>query len=150
MNTNQIQKTLEEYPFLPAEIEKRKNEYVETLKHKQDIIDVLHAILISDMPHGTSTGDPTYKATAAVLIWQTRLDDIAKQISELLAKMKQVENWLELLSPIEKKVVEMRCWAMRPARWRAIAREIHYEESSCRKIFDRALRKLELGKAPHL
>lgn len=143
MNTNQIQKTFEEYPFLPTEIEKKKNEYIETLRNKQDIIDVLRAILISDAPHGTDTSDPTYRATAAALIWQTRLDDIEKQISQLLAKMKQVENWLEILSPIERKVIEMRCFAIRPARWRMIARETHYEESSCRKIFERALRKLE-------
>jgi DNA-directed RNA polymerase sigma subunit (sigma70/sigma32) len=143
MKQSEIQRLLEAYPYIPEELEKKKEELRQAISDHQEIINTLKAVLITGMPHGSGTSDKTYEAAqAAVDIYCLRIAGIGKEINDLHDMLNKAEKLLALLSPVERKIIDARIFHIRPKPWPVIAKELHFSREHCIRLFEKAIQKM--------
>lgn len=90
---------------------------------------------IDDMPHGTHRSDRVSEAAVKLVTLQCEYADRKIQLERLRDEL--IDN----LTPTEAEIIELR--DLEGLRWLQVAFKVGKEESYCRKIYRRAIKKLD-------
>jgi hypothetical protein len=112
----------------------------------------IKASIITDTPHGTDVGNPTYQHTEdlfehleqigvelANYAWQVK-----SQMMELINIKSQIDAAYFMLDPEEQTIIRLRYMAMPHPQynWDQVADAAHYNERHARKINEHAIIKI--------
>ncbi|HOO13445.1 MAG TPA: hypothetical protein PK684_10880 [Bacillota bacterium] len=89
----------------------------------------------------TITGGKTNKVHSTVEDLILNLEDIAERKNNLEAKIQLVESAMELLTPVERKIIELRYFDR--FSWWLVAAEVGYTDRHCKSIRTRVVHRLK-------
>lgn len=147
-----IQDVLKLYPEINKRAFKLQQDNEVALKAKLNNDGCIKCSIITDMPRGGISSDPTYSNTV-------RLTEKLKEISIELYDMaeyalaeirrlndlkKQIDNAWIYLTTDERRIVELRYWKYPEPKynWDRVVSESYYSRRECFRTNDEALRKI--------
>lgn len=94
-------------------------------------------------PRSSDAGNPTAKIVEKLDQYDRKIARTEAEIATYDARMQCIEDVVSRLAPDEQQIARLRYMRMKPLRWDEIARELHYNERQCRRINQRALKKIQ-------
>ncbi|NLU53423.1 MAG: hypothetical protein GXX10_11255 [Clostridiaceae bacterium] len=139
-----IRAYLRDYPFINDEILRLQKELNEIIRHKHESYATLKAVPITDMPKGSGLSDPVYNTVQVIIDrYDHKIEYYTQKINQILDDKALFEQiWFsEILSSEERSVIDYRCF--QHFDWKQTAKLMKYSTKQCRRIFNRAIEKLQ-------
>jgi len=85
--------------------------------------------------------DTTYQAVEKIIdFYAAKVSEWENRLEELFKMKKDVEDMMEKLNPIERKILELKYY--KGLRWRQVARHCNYTERHCKRICHEAIKRI--------
>ena len=140
MTEKGIKNLLHSYSFINAEIKQCSQDILQLT----EVIDAerqIKGIQYSDMPKGNGISDETYQKVELIMDkYNKQISIVEAKIGKLFDKKNLVENILEELDEIERKIIELKYFKKYKA-W-MIQSTTHYSHKQIYRIHDRAINKI--------
>lgn len=132
-------------------------ELLHILKNKDNIIDNINyeieSILLSKselyevkgncydgMPKGTKNSDTSNRIAKIIDIYDKRISELEKEIININKKCEICNILLDELEPAEKNIICL--FYLKKIKWKSIEKITSYSERHCRRIKNKALKKM--------
>jgi DNA-directed RNA polymerase specialized sigma subunit len=141
MTKQEIKDLLKRHAYVEGEIRncgEAMQCLVDDIEYERD----LKAYISDGMPH-TMNGysDPTYTKAQRILDdFRTQIDDIERRQEGLFERRALVEKLLDILSPVEKQIIELRYF--RKYKWCMVARTLKLTEKYCYRLSEKAIYRI--------
>lgn len=142
MTKDEITALLNKHTYIEDEI----RNCIEEMQRLTDVISCerdIKATILSGMPGNTSTlSDPTYRKAQKILDeYKSEIKRIERKQRGLFVKRALVCELIDILSPEERQVIELRHF--KKYRWWMVASQTKYNERYCYKLRDAAMEKMQ-------
>lgn len=114
---------------------------VDDIEYERD----LKAYISDGMPH-TKNGhaDPTYQRAQKILDdFRMQIDRIEKRQGGLFESRALVQEMLDILTPEEKLIIELRYF--HKYRWCVVASKVGYSQKHCYRLLNNGIHKIEMS-----
>jgi DNA-directed RNA polymerase specialized sigma subunit len=138
METARIEAMLERYPYIDKEIQQEWNK-MENIKERIKDVEEIKATKYSGMPHGSDSLDLSDKVVEIEEIVTKHLNNIKSRYEMLLELQMDVEEGLDRLNEIEKRIVKLHYFER--VGMESVAAKINYTKQQAYRIRDGALKK---------
>jgi len=141
MEFREVENLLYEYGEIASKIKQLRDELQNELESRKDILNLLRAGTITDMPRGTGESDPVFQAVAkAVDIFLDHIERLRVEIECLNKKRDFVDELLRGLSSAEIEVIGLRYF--KKYGWEMVALKSRYSRNQCLNIRNSAVKKI--------
>ena len=141
MDFKEVENLLYEYGEISGKIKKLRDELNRELQSKEDVLNLLKASTISDMPKGSSQLDPIYQVVQRSLdVYMGRIEKLREEIDCLNKKRDFVDELLKRLNKTEREIIELRYF--QEYSWVTVALEKGFSRPQCFNIRNAAMKKM--------
>ncbi len=146
MTPKEIYKLLGDYPQFTKKIVKLNHEIHDLMRAMTENCQqmAIHGASLSGLPKGNKIPDPVYNAfletEKLTSEYQEKIKQLSVKILQIIDNKSKIDYALNMLKPIERNIVELRC--IRHLNWMKIAEMTVYSDRQCRSIKNKAINSI--------